>query len=251
MGYCDGTGCAVNSYRQTPNTSLSDPSPLFQNNVTAQAFFGGLALSMGIPDERTAAYIINLLTGGAANIILNSKTSWENTRSKVWDNELQMSTYVTAVINTYLVASQQYNPLDYNSSQILDLNDGKLAHLFTKASVPQGGPYSPHYFLSWPWLAMDMVTCIVLFFAAIACFWLRCNTVAPDLFGFVSSMTRDNPHLNLPEGGTAMSGIDRAKALRNVKVKIADLRGHAEIGKIGLTAADAPAHGLSRDRRYH
>jgi hypothetical protein len=208
MGHCDGTGCAVNSYRQTPNTSLSDPSPLFQNNVTGQAFLGGLTLSMGVFNERTAAYIINLLTGDAANLILNPKATFENTNSPVWDNALHMSTYVTAIINTYLVASQQHDPLDYNLSQIIDLNNGKFADSFIKATVQKEGPYSPHYYLSWPWLAMDMVTCIALFFAAIACFWLRCNIVAPDVFGFVSSMTRDNPHLKLPEAGTAMNGID-------------------------------------------
>jgi hypothetical protein len=250
MGYCDGTGCAVNSYRQTPNTSLTDPSPIFENNATAKAFFSALTLSMGVPNKQTASYIVNVLTGGAANNILNGKASTSNASGPVYNDSFQMSMYVTEIINTYLLASQQYTPLDYDSSQIVDLQNGKFDNIFTRATVHKGGPYAPHYYLSWPWLAIDMVTCIILFLAAIACFWLRCNTVAPDLFGFVSSMTRDNPHLNLPEGGTAMNGIDRAKALRNVKVKLADLRGNAEFGKIGLTVADAPSHELSRERQY-
>jgi hypothetical protein len=36
------------------------------------------------------------------------------------------------------------------------------------------------------------------------------RTVAGDIFSYISSMTRDNPHMNLPDGESAMSGSERA-----------------------------------------
>jgi hypothetical protein len=57
-------------------------------------------------------------------------------------------------------------------------------------------------------------------------------TATPD----ISSMTRDNPHMRLPDGGSTMSGPERARALGKIKVKIADLGSQSEVGHIGLAA---------------
>ena len=111
--------------------------------------------------------------------------------------------------------------------------------------------WDPHYELSLPWTIIDIITSCVLLGAAVLSIILKRRTVAPDIFGYVSSMTRDNPHLLLPEGGSTLSGVERAKALRKLKVKITDLNEEGEVGRIGLAAADAERHiALSKTKQY-
>jgi hypothetical protein len=64
-------------------------------------------------------------------------------------------------------------------------------------------------------------------------------------------MTRDNPNVELPEGGSAFSGIGRARLLKNVRVNIADLASEdSKNGKIGPVRLDPEAKSLSKDRVY-
>jgi hypothetical protein len=49
------------------------------------------------------------------------------------------------------------------------------------------------------------------------------RTIAPDIFGYISSLTRENPHFALAtEKGSALSGLERARLLGNVKIKIGE-----------------------------
>ena len=66
---------------------------------------------------------------------------------------------------------------------------------------------------------------------------------APDILGFVSSLTRDNPHFedaSLPilPGESIMSGPDRARALLNMREQIVDLHPEKEVGHIEPVAPD-------------
>ena len=111
--------------------------------------------------------------------------------------------------------------------------------------------WNPHYVLSWPWIIADFVSCAILLAAAVYSFWLRKHTLAPDIFGYVSSHTRDNPHLPLFDGGSALSGIQRARQMQNVKIKIADVGGEGGMGRIGVVhGLNEDVTGLKKDRKY-
>lgn len=101
-------------------------------------------------------------------------------------------------------------------------------------AILNGGRYDPSYRLNYAWVTIDFLSCFILLVAPTVAVHLRRRTLAPDIFGYVSSLTRDNPHINLPEGGSTLSGLDRARMLKNVKVKIADVRGDDGIGRVGL-----------------
>jgi hypothetical protein len=68
----------------------------------------------------------------------------------------------------------------------------------------------------------------------------------------VSSLTRDNPNMHLPEGGSTMTGVERARALKNVKVKLADLNGNRGVGHIGLAVVhpDVKMGHIMKSRHY-
>ena len=59
-------------------------------------------------------------------------------------------------------------------------------------------------------------------------------TKAPDVLGYVSTMTRDNEYVRVPEGGSTLDGMQRARYLARMKVQLANVRPEDEAGLIAL-----------------
>ncbi|KAF1913889.1 hypothetical protein BDU57DRAFT_541261 [Ampelomyces quisqualis] len=79
---------------------------------------------------------------------------------------------------------------------------------------------------------------------------LKRRTLGPALFGFVSSMTYGKPFIQIPEDGSMLNAVERARLLKDVEVVVGDVRGDAEVGHIAL-AAGVPMRTLEKDRLYH
>lgn len=113
---------------------------------------------------------------------------------------------------------------------------------------------NPQYVLLVPWTVMDSLSCIVLFLASLFGWWMRRQTLAPDIFGFVSSLTGENPHFDLETGdGCILSGLERGRLLDNVKIKIGGVANKTEaVGRIGLShiAEGCEAGGLKKKGKY-
>jgi len=150
-----------------------------------------------------------------------------------------LSQQLTQGINTYYLLSQSVLTTNYILQPQMDLvvdhgTDGLFDHVRLHGAI-----YEQAYRVYWQWIPIDFVACLVLFAAAVWSFWLRVHTLAPDIFGYVSSLTRDNPNLQLPTEGSTLDGLDRARYLKGIKVKIGDLVGDStEAGRVGLAPAD-------------
>lgn len=70
-------------------------------------------------------------------------------------------------------------------------------------------------------------------------------TRAPNVLGFISSLTRDNPYTAnvIPPGGSTLDGAERARALGDVHVRLADLRPEHSVGKIIFLGVDDGSEG--------
>jgi hypothetical protein len=102
----------------------------------------------------------------------------------------------------------------------------------------KGAPYEPSYALSIPWIIIDLVSYNILLAATAAARRLRKQTLAPDIFGYVSLLTRDSPHLgHIPEVGATLSSLERARMLKNMKVQIVDVSTENVVGRVGLSHA--------------
>lgn len=149
--------------------------------------------------------------------------------------------------NTWYYASQSVrNPESWRdpwitNQEMYNIIIGKQNSDIFARSTFKGAIYRPAYRLNVGWVIADIMSNTVLLAAAIVSFWLRKHTLAPDIFGYVSSLTRDNPNVPLPEGGTALSGWDRARLLRDVRVRIAASTdtGSDGVGRVVLARADA------------
>jgi hypothetical protein len=78
---------------------------------------------------------------------------------------------------------------------------------------------------------------------------LKRKTLGPELFGFVTSMTYENPWVKVPDGGTMLDAMERARLLKDVEVCVADVRGNDNVGHIAF-AAGVPLRKLERGRLY-
>lgn len=78
---------------------------------------------------------------------------------------------------------------------------------------------------------------------------LKHKTLSPELFGFVTSMTYENPWVKVPDGGTTLDAMERARLLKDVEVRVGDVCGNNQVGHTAF-AAGVPLRALERGRLY-
>jgi hypothetical protein len=220
---CVPDGCIAKKVRKSPDHPLRNPATPFDDGPFSERFFENLLTSMGPPtpfaddpysNTMGVAYLI-----GLSSTIFNFETRESNPEGfeANTENNFLASVYsLSQVINTLYMASQAASGdcgRDINGDYMANCN-----HFTAKGSI-----YNPQYLISYPWIVMDFISCFILLGAAIFAYWLRTRTLAPDIFGYVSSFTRENPHFNLPtENWSTLSGVERAKLLGGVKIKIGE-----------------------------
>ena len=244
---CARDGCKTTRARPTTNQPLT--IPFFYNTTLGQIFIDNMVAAIGAP-----AY--------DGEDLLSSTSKWQDARNQVdhaYQNTegvsiptllLPASRGMTQVINTYLQASQQALINSTNTDALIDGVLGRnnaYSDTFERITM-HGAPYAPQYRISYPWLIIDFVSCLVLLACSIFAIVLGRCTLAPDVFGYVSSLTRDNPHLNLPDGGSMMPGLERARRLKGVKVQIVDVG--EGVGRVGLTVAGSGREGLRKGKEF-
>lgn len=265
---CTAAKCSAKKMRIAPGTVPINRT-VFDNTNFTSLFFNSLLFANGPPrgyslqGEDTAGSIVETIMDSFDYLITAADgipVGYDFAFGKSIDDSAQ-SLAMTTMINTYYDIS-----LDPTQGTINDDNvyNGPLADVLTGnvrskdwiTGHMKGAAFEPQYRLSIPWVIVDLISCQILLLAATLAMWLRKRTLAPDIFGYVSSLTRDNPHVNLPDSGSTLSGLERARMLKNVRVKIADVAGEDGVGRVGLRyaglAADLNvqmAH-LKKDRQY-
>ncbi|KAJ4340059.1 hypothetical protein N0V87_002679 [Didymella glomerata] len=99
------------------------------------------------------------------------------------------------------------------------------------------------------WVALLLASSIIILVTGLVAVILKRRTLGPEMFGFVASMTYENPWLNLPTGGTMLDSMERARLLKDIEVQIGDVRGDEDVGHIAF-AAGVPLRKLERGRLY-
>ena len=91
------------------------------------------------------------------------------------------------------------------------------------------------------WIGILLFTTILLQILAISRLMLQAFIRGPDVLGFASSMTRDNPYVPLPAGGSHLDGPERARRLRDVRLELTDVRPEDENGYLAVRAVPSVA----------
>lgn len=80
------------------------------------------------------------------------------------------------------------------------------------------------YSCDWAWLGIYSLASFVLLIAAIVCVVLDHLTVIPDILCACSSLTRDNPFVRVPRGGSTLNGFERSRLLKDMRVRLGDVK---------------------------
>jgi hypothetical protein len=262
--HCAAGKCGETKMRLAP---VLVNRPAFDNGNFTSLFFSNLILANGPPlnyelgGSFADSSVVDLVLGGFSTLGLANWFPFAGVQDSIPVSKARddagMSISMTSLINSYYGISLDYTQGtpddDYVQNIDNDIFLGQLKDSDWSTGTFHGALYNPQYRLSVPWLIVDFISCNILFGAALLALWLRKHTLAPDIFGYVSSLTRDNAHLHSPDGGSTMSGLERARALKHVKVRIADVGDENGVGKVGLRYAGPDniqmAH-LTRDRHY-
>ena len=107
------------------------------------------------------------------------------------------------------------------------------------------------YVCNYGWLAALIVASSILLLVGVTGLILRHRTFAPDMMGYVASMTYENPYMGLPKGGSVLDAMERARILRDVRVRIGDVRGEDGVGHVAFVGEGTKlVRGLEKGREY-
>lgn len=154
-------------------------------------------------------------------------------------------------INAYLPANLSATTHDYDEwvtkfqQTVVDLD-----YTFLGATTNATATSNTQIFVcNFAWFALLLASSSIILVTGIFAVVLKRRTLGPEMFGLVTSMTYENPWLNIPKGGTMLDGMERARLLKDVEVCVADVRGGDDVGHIAL-AAGVPLRKLERGRLY-
>jgi hypothetical protein len=175
-----------------------------------------------------------------------------NVTAKVFSHRL--STLINTFWQAALAPATTVITPSNNLSIYADPSNILASPFATKPTIADTARTIVTYKASRVWNGLLLVTTLILQFCAIAGLYLKYKATAPDLLGYVSSLTRDNPFTLVPEGGNTLDGLERALLLRNLKVQVGDVKREEEKGHIAFrTVESADEFGtgrVSKQRMY-
>ena len=241
---CNGQSCAVTQMRRLENASSSPLDPPF-SWIEYSDLLRFIPGSLGYPRFLTSSPVDLYMHGSDAPF-------------SVWEGSFNSSTNIpgavfakrlTTFINTVWQGSLSPYSIGLGSSanftaeQYEDPYVPSATTTATTYEVVEEAQYTANrnHAIILLFITMILQAC------AVAGIVLRQMTKAPDILGYVSSMTRDNIHTSVPSGGNTLDGIERARYLADMRLQLADVRPGGDVGHIALRSVQLPTEsGIGR-----
>lgn len=252
---CENSSCAVTRLRRSQKDPLSSSSYSTPFNSASDHWFNPqTTVNRIITWFPHAVPLIDIYHPSPTDSYIYGDTSffdpsyyrdWRSVSAKNFSSRfttLFNTFYQTSLATDVIPSAGLSDPVDLNTSYPSYLRSESTTY-FKRFTV---------YQINLFWLIIFIVASTLLLLSALAGLFLKSIIVAPDILGFVSSLTRDNPHVHLPSGGSALSGEDRAKMLRDLPVQLADVEEHRDFGRIALVSlsGDTMCKKLQHHRQY-
>ncbi|KAK8240512.1 hypothetical protein HDK90DRAFT_186773 [Phyllosticta capitalensis] len=106
------------------------------------------------------------------------------------------------------------------------------------------------YLIAPLWMTLYVAATVVLTVCTVVTIVLQSRIRAPDILGSVSTLTRDSPYVAAPPGGSGLESTERARLLRDMWVRIQDVRPGDDVGKIAFSDDKGLGARLKWDRLY-
>ncbi|KAF6840321.1 hypothetical protein CMUS01_03975 [Colletotrichum musicola] len=178
------------------------------------------------------------------NFIANDENVYANQKLRIWTgtDEKTFSSRLTTAFNTAWEAGvNPYNITKGSTFTTSALSPDEYWANQTSAVVSRD---EKAYYLNVSWAVTLTLATVVLQALAVGGLVLRFLIRGPDILGFASSLTRDNRFVPV-KGGSALDGADRAKSLREMRVRIADVQPQESCGYVAFSTI--PEDGGSKE----
>ena len=234
---CNGISCGVTHMRRLePPETLPQAAPFFLTEYIGLLDF--IPRSLGSPHDGDTSAIEQYLMGSDAPMAVPVDRPYVNNFTGIPGPVFAKR--LTTVLNTAWQAGMcpfgiSLGAVNFtnvtNSPSGISVNCNSTAATANRTMVLPQARYAA---------SIERASCLlaitfVLQACALGGFALRLVTKAPDILGYISTLTRDNAHFDLPDGGNTMTGVQRARYLANVKVGLRDVRPEEDVGHIAFS----------------
>jgi hypothetical protein len=243
-----------NSNNHRYSTTILQLSSIWLRNLLSQ-----WQIADGTRDPFIMSSTDNYLAGEKHPFIAKKTSNWAKVPLRDFSRRL------TTAFNTYLEAS--LDPFNHTNVSFRSqppeerLNSSLTFEGLMNRTEAVAATRHIVYRVNRQWVTMLMITTICLQILAIAGLFLQGIIRGPDILGFASSLTRENPYMGLPHGGSGLDGPARTRALGNLRVHLSDINPKDEVGYIvfkTVPSAERPIsdkdngdwRGLSTKRLY-
>ncbi|KAI4283305.1 MAG: hypothetical protein L6R38_002251 [Xanthoria sp. 2 TBL-2021] len=233
---CVGQDCAITQVRRwkdAPSSSLQPPFDWRQ--------FSNLLLfipsSLGYPHYAYASAVDQYMLGSDAPFSLGYE-SYAPNFSKI--SGADFGKRLTTLINTVWQANLAPSSIPLGSSADFNAKEDTLGWVpaATATAMNVQRFEKVKYAANRSHAIILIVITVVLQICAIVGLVLKEMASAPDILGYVSTMTRDNVHTAVPSGGNTLDGVERARYLSDMRVQLADARPGDDVGHIVLRSVN-------------
>ncbi|RAQ52716.1 hypothetical protein AFGD_004764 [Aspergillus flavus] len=94
------------------------------------------------------------------------------------------------------------------------------------------------YVVNWGWAVVLLLASLVLIGASVVSFLVARQSLNPDIIGYASTLTREAPYLPLPSTASALSGYERARWLKDVRIRFGDVQPESTVGRLAISTPD-------------
>ncbi|KAE9974526.1 hypothetical protein BLS_010048 [Venturia inaequalis] len=164
--------------------------------------------------------------------------------------QILYNTFWSATFGAQHIVGQTSNDLSYyDQAPIVAGTSENISFNSTSASGVRYGEQRLH--CDWVFVVLLLVTSTILLGAGLTSVYLKKMTLAPDILGYASSAAHDNPYFPIDRSySTHLDGLERARALEDVKVIIGDVKGDSDVGHIAFAAVRPGIQRLRKGRVY-
>jgi hypothetical protein len=252
------TSCSAFRQRRVNGHASSNrpPSILFRNNnavdsaTDVQQVLKFWPTSSGEVLIGAASPTENYIMGELHPFAGQKPRRWAGSDLDVFPDEF--SRRFTTAFNTFWDAT--LNPLTHTNVSFGELPETNVlsfdepsAQPFMNSTIGERIVSHRVYKSNRVWVSLLLTTTLLLELLAILGLALQFFIRGPDILGFASTMTRDNPYVPVAPGGSNLDGPDRARMLRDLRLQLADVRPDDANGYIAVRAV--PSLGSQEDVR--
>lgn len=233
---CNGTSCKASRLRRS---EIDHTSPLVPplDNVSFLNLLTFIPQSLGHPHPGYSSTLDNYILGSDAPFSLGFNIYSPGGYAAI------PGSFVSRRLTTLFNTAWQLSLCPYGISTV------NLTACTTDPAHPRAGtttatamtitPQAIYIANAWHAIALLLITSL-LQLAGLASMVLSAVTRAPNLLGFVSSLTRDSPYVArmVPRGGSMLDGGERARLLGDMRVRLVDTQPEEPVGRIAFVGME-------------